>query len=235
MKRIFNNIHYISDLHVDKLRSLVPLFRTIGSTTNSFQNPNQDSIAIIAGDVGSPLHPHWDETIKFFSNTYSKTLFVPGNHDYDSGALFKKLSYKKYDKIIRSKLENYQTIKLLQMDYDVHNDVEIIGCTLWSHVLKDNSIYTDHNRMFIKHKRWLEKMIKRNDKTKIIVTHYVPTPRLIEQRYLALNNNKHHQLFCTDLSHIVDKSVYAWICGHTHSRLNIKINDTQYCVNAYYS
>ena len=63
-----------------------------------------------------------------------------------------------------------------------------------------------------------------------MLTHYVPSFKLIEPKYSKYG--KLNTLFATDLEYLIQKPIEAWICGHTHSILDMKINNIYCGINA---
>jgi hypothetical protein len=116
----------------------------------------------------------------------------------------------------------------------------VLGCTLWTDyhnkVAEDHygsnlkpGIVEDrdeHTRMHRIHRSWLEERINCDDRDKIIVTHYVPTPKLIESKYAVSPR------FCTNLEWMMGGHVRGWVCGHTHSYIRTNVKGTQCVVNA---
>jgi predicted phosphodiesterase len=61
------------------------------------------------------------------------------------------------------------------------------------------------------------------------MTHHLPSFKLINEKY---KNSKLSSLFATDLEDIIKKyKIDYWICGHSHNKNNIQINNTILTLN----
>ena len=84
-------------------------------------------------------------------------------------------------------------------------------------------------RLYIENVLWLENQINRNDRKKIIVTHYLPSYDfcMTHHKYLMVRS-----LFASSLDHIICPPIKYWIFGHTHDNFVRKKNNVYCCVNA---
>jgi hypothetical protein len=123
-------------------------------------------------------------------------------------------------------------VYLLDKSYhQLPNNVTIAGVTLWSsseHILNENN-KLDHNNIHDEHVEWIKYICTKKEKI-VMVTHYVPSFKLIEPKYSK--NGKLTSLFATDLEYLIQNPIKAWICGHTHSILDMKINNVYCGINA---
>lgn len=237
-------LQYVSDMHVDRLER-PELMNTLKKFSNKITNsPN----IAICGDVGLPEHDNWKETMSFFSNNYENVFFVPGNHEYNCSPLYSDEKVKKWDSYMLNVLSKYKNIHFMQEKiFNLSSATLIMGCTLWSRLLKkldkdtDSKIFrkhiTRHNEEHDRQVKFIKENTQNNQKI-IVLTHYVPTKKLIEEKYK--NNYKPYtdeqgisSFFATDLEALTQNTnIVAWICGHSHSTMNIKINGVYYLMNA---
>lgn len=76
-------------------------------------------------------------------------------------------------------------------------------------------------------------MVNENINKKIIMlTHFVPTFKLIEKKYQNMGLHR-TSWFASDLEHLIKHPIKIWICGHTHSIIECTVNDTPCMINAY--
>ena len=237
---------YLSDVHVDTtnvLPDIIPVSNTL----------------IIAGDIGNPMHKHFNLFFKHVSERFDTVIYTPGNHDFNSGCIFNKQKYQLYKPLINDIISKYKNVHCLDNNVYKYDDNTIIaGSILYTNPIlelgklgeynnnnavvdkafaihEENLIskYRDHTE---KHKeciRFLTKTIDDNtNKDIIVVSHYVPTFALIEPKYMKLGpivNSKN----TTSLEHLMVKPIKAWISGHSHSVINKSINGIYCGINAY--
>lgn len=232
---------YISDIHVDS-RFCVAKFPDVEKLTDTL---------LIAGDVGDPFHENFHVFMKRMANKFAKIIFVAGNHEYDSGCLFDKKKYDTHKLQLEKIFKQLPNVFFLDNDiYQINSQIIVAGTTLWSNPLYNLSVsearngliykkekltasqYDTHIEKHIESVNFIEKVCtKHNDKKIIVLSHYVPTFKLIEHKYLS--NGKANGWFATDLEHLMKKPINAWICGHSHSVITKKINGVYCGLNAH--
>ena len=119
-----------------------------------------------------------------------------------------------------------------------------MGTTLWSLIDSEAcNCLSDFNKQifyskieyieeFIDSYRWLKKELKNDPNSKkIIITHHIPTNRLIHEKYL---NHRANSAFVTDILHkLILKNTPLWICGHSHEFMSITYGETKLVLNPY--
>ncbi|AYV75916.1 MAG: metallophosphatase [Terrestrivirus sp.] len=241
-------LQYVSDMHVDRLKR-----HELKDTLKHFPIKTTQDIAI-CGDVGLPEHENWKETMSFFSNNYENVFFVPGNHEFDCSPLYSDEKVKKWDSCMQNILSKYKNIHYMQRKiFELNSSTLIMGCTLWSHLTKrcdkdiDSEIFkkyvSRHNEEHDKHVKFIREHIQGNKNNKnykniIILTHYVPTKRLIEDKYKNIekpytDKNGISSFFATDLETLTNNTnITTWVCGHSHTTTSVEINGVSYLMNA---
>jgi len=58
-------IRYLSDLHLEFLKP-----QQLNKFIHKFPLPKQNEICILAGDIGNPYQPNYDEFMKFISKNF---------------------------------------------------------------------------------------------------------------------------------------------------------------------
>ena len=228
-------IQYASDLHLEFPQN----------TDFIMSNPLKvtGEILILAGDIhvidseNFLENPFWD----WASKNYKQVIIAYGNHEYykglDLATMKDGFKYK-----IRDNIYYYYNC-VISLD-----DVDIIVSTLWSHISKENMyecVMGVNDFHLIKyngeilspeifneeHKKCLEfikkSMNESKAKTKIIVTHHVPSSQLTAEEF---RGSKMTDAFTVDLTdYIKTCGAKYWIFGHSHRNINKKIGKT-YCI-----
>jgi predicted phosphohydrolase len=224
-------IKYISDLHIE--RKFKPII---------FNKKQLGGNLFIAGDIGSPLEDSYWNFLKYASNNFDNIYFTTGNHEYWNK---KNYTINDINDIINDKSINYNNLHFLNDSMVSTNDYDIIGSTLWSCPLYNlrysidfHMIYYSNNekltpktmrKLHNRSMNEINKMIKQNEKPKIILTHYLPSYQFTKKKpYFA----PVYSIFASDLNHMIKPPIVAWIFGHTHDRFIRNVNGVKCCVNA---
>jgi len=200
-------------------------------------------ILILAGDIGYlgddnySKHPFWD----WASENFKQVIVALGNHEF----------YKNYDistlqdelcGVIRHNVHYYYN-SVIRVD-----DIDIIISTLWAHISLEDAYITEgcvsdfqrimygdslltfaefnneHGRCLAFLKNAVEKS---NAKNKIVVTHHVPSFKLLDSEYKGSRANG---AFVVELfDYIADSNIDYWIYGHSHHNIDATIGTTK-CV-----
>ena len=230
-------IQYASDLHLEFQEN----------TDYLISNPLKvmGDILILAGDIhvinipNFMDNPFWD----WASKNYKQVIVAYGNHEfyhnYDLGTMKDGYKYK-----IRDNIYYYYNC-VITID-----NIDIIISTLWSYIYKENEMACvssvndfhqinyngkklDAEAFNNEHKKCLnfikKSMNESKAKTKIIITHHVPSDLLNAEEFKgsAINN-----AFTVDLTdYIKTCGAKYWIFGHSHRNINKKIGGTSCLCN----
>ena len=215
-------IQYVSDLHID-VRQKIPII-----------TPQPDVKHLcICGDIGNFQESIVQDFLESIDKQYEKIFIVPGNHEYGNDCVYDPKTVA--DDTIKKICKMYKNIYFLSNStYQLTEKTVIIGSILWSDLSKKANAndYTIHNLefrknvLFIKHAIMNAKIAKQNV---IVMTHFVPTIKLIHPVYLV---SPSIDFFVSDLEYLMASPVIAWICGHTHSVIDCHINGVYCGVNA---
>ncbi len=220
-----NCLQYISDLHLD--RNLKGKFKKIRALC-----PN----LLICGDVGSPHHHNFNLFFSNIKSEFDNVFFVPGNHEYNTSSAYLHNNYVKY-KPYMLEIINKHNIRLLdRTSYELSNDVIIAGATLWSHPYGKRRFLTKedfnlHLKIHQEEVQWITNLVNNSNKKIIMATHFVPSFQLIEKKYYENYTPFDRSWFCTNLEHLIKPPIIGWFCGHSHSNLEVDINQVKCGIN----
>ena len=214
-------IQYCSDLHLE--------FKENSKFVERNPIEPKADILLLAGDI--TLLRNIDQHKSFFdylSANFAYTYWIPGNHEYYNS------DTTQYPSPL--KMEIRHNVLLVNQQVFTHDDVNIICCTLWSHVSPENEYQiernlsdfhtirnegkrltvADFNAMHQSDLTFLQKALKDNKGQKnIVLTHHVPTLMHYPRQYI---NSPINQAFATELhDYILTSAATAWIYGHHHS------------------
>ena len=230
-------IQYASDLHLEYPSNSYYIINNPLKVTGD--------ILILAGDIhviNSEKYlenPFWD----WASKNYKQVIIAYGNHEF----------YNDYD---LSTMKDGFKLKIRENIYYYYNcvisidDIDIIISTLWSYIQDKNKKACEDtigdfklikwgeetltSDLFNKeHKRCLDfvkKSLKESKaKTKIVVTHHVPSSLLVAKEFQGSDVN---EAFTVDLTDFIKEcGAKYWIYGHSHRNINKVIGKTSCICN----
>lgn len=227
-------IQIISDTHFEFLKEL-PGYYNASFVTSPY--------LFCAGDIGIPLddtYNVWKNFFKWADKSYTKVFYVLGNHE-SYGFKFERT--KEYvEQFFKEQTANcilltkdvVETITLNSKEY------KVVGCTLWTEVDEISSGFLNDTKMIIgkgvmpisseqirawhqEDKNWLKvALLQQNQESSVIVmTHHLPSFKLIHPKYKHLKFNSGFASNCDDL--IVQSCL--WLFGHSHTFCSKKIGD----------
>jgi len=242
-KNLFR-IQYASDLHLELMPTL-PDFSTL-------LKPAAPYLAL-AGDIGHL--PQWKSLLDWASPQWRRIFFVTGNHEYYNLVDGKRETIEERDAGYTWLAGTYRNVHFLQPKspsvFIPHENVAIVGSTLWSQVDPGTPLINDFHRiwwsptekltpqsvnwMHAEHRWALELEIDKwaNRGANIcVMTHHMPSFRLVDPRY---EGSPYNSCFASKCDDLIKYPVRTWIYGHTHSAANIllgKNRDVMCCINA---
>jgi predicted phosphohydrolase len=232
-------IQFASDLHLEFYADKYNFnFESI-LTTNK-----EADVLILAGDIG---YPEESITARFFEwccASWPIVVWVFGNHEY-----YNKYStcFTMYEKeVMAEKLcERLPNLHILKNGRLELPNLRIIGTTLWTDIPPEsrfrirqsmndfNTIYSKKSeKMSIQlwddlHKKmsqYIEEELYdafNKDIKVLVVTHHLPTYKMIQPMYKTSPINAGFAAHCDDL--LEHSAVAAWICGHSHGAYEIEL------------
>lgn len=227
---------YSSDLHLE-------FYEKEGVSFETLIKPTADNL-ILAGDIGYPSDEIYESFLEYCSKNFKNVILISGNHEY-YGRIMEDVETQ-----IREITKKFPNVKYLQNDcVELPDNILVIGTTLWTNIpLNKKSLITginDYYKIYKKqnqnitiedtceyHKKsvkYITDTITKNlNKKIIVVTHHLPSIKLISKKYL---HNSYNFAFYTDLNHLISHPIVAWICGHTHNTTSTNINNIFCAVN----
>lgn len=194
---------FFSDLHLER-RPLIPRIRQTGD------------YLILAGDVGYPHTPAYNEFMQQCGARYKRVFVVYGNHEWDRGSPFS----------VQSRLPPNVHLLENQAFTLIPGRLTILGSTLWTPTVKKEA-----NQQAIHFLRTqLEKHASPQHQT-ICVTHHLPSFHLIAPEYKRYPAN-HRFANTLDVLMYGQYAPRAWVCGHSHTFLQHRVGRTDCFINA---
>jgi hypothetical protein len=245
------SIQYVSDIHLehhDKKNEgyLIP---------SMFVKPTAPYLAL-CGDIGNPELEAYTAFLSWCSKSWNHIFLIAGNHEFYKYRSGTPSDIPTRTQTIREIVSRYSNITFLDCDsffFPEHN-LRILGCTLWSDTsVGDESLimkYMNDTRnifikgtdpflpslmteMHFKQKAWLLQEIEDAGTRKesvLVLTHYLPSYKLIAEKYA---DNPMNMCFASNCEDLMRVPVKAWICGHSHTGVMLRINDVECRMNPY--
>lgn len=226
-------IQYASDLHLE--------FRDNARYLRNNPIKPVGDVLLLAGDIGYLnddnylVHPFWD----WVSDNFSLALVVPGNHEFYKGTDLGTIGSGCIAEIRPTVKCYYNTVVTVE-------EVDFIMCTLWSHILPENSFITERSisdfyriacegqpltasRFNEEHRKALKFLRgtfdSGSDRKRVVVSHHVPTALCMADEFKESPSNGAFVAELHDL--IYDSDINVWIYGHSHRNMpEIDINGT---------
>ncbi len=215
------SLQYISDIHLER-RSSFPLIK-----------PRSNYLALL-GDIGHPRKPLYNDFLKYCSINWNKVFLISGNHEhYDSGL--------STDSDINNIVSKYNNVYYLNNSKINVDNYLILGTTLWYKPLEKDRNYQiinkkhDDSLEFLHHNLdFSSAKIDREDqdpplnlnssnKNVIVLSHHLPSYKLIIPKYHTPFYKPLQYRYATNLEYMIKPPVKAWLCGHSHSQVEMTI------------
>ncbi len=233
------SIQYISDLH-GEYRKEVPRVPVVSKNL------------ALCGDIGNPFFKNYDQHLKWCSYNYENVFLVAGNHEYwNHHRRTNYINIDEHNNQIDYLVSKYPNVNFLnRSSFKLNEKTTILGATLWSDIINrpskivgdDLRIYKNNNsitwkgikKLHYDDLKWLKGAIKENhDKKIVVITHHLPTKKLIVPRYSAPQYIIHHDRFASDLEYLIKDPIKIWLCGHSHSKNTLNLNGVYLGINAF--
>lgn len=228
---------YSSDLHLEFLEQEKEEFEDI-------IKPSAENL-ILAGDIGYPSQKIYEKFIEYCSNHFKKVIVISGNHEYYGRIM------DETEKEIREITNKFPNVSYLQNEcLELPNNILVIGATLWTNIpeTKKSEVkvgMSDYYKIYKNPKELISvedtceyhktsvsyitnTIIKNLNKKIIVVTHHLPSIKMIDKKFIC---NSYNSAFYTYLDHLITKPIVAWIGGHTHKSTTTFINNVFCGVN----
>lgn len=244
-------IQYASDLHLehhDRKNEgyLIP---------SMFLKPSAPYLAL-CGDIGNPDLMAYEALLGWCSKSWKEVFIVAGNHEFYNYRSPSPSDIPTRIAKIHEICSRYKNVHFLDCNscFLPDHNLRILGCTLWSDTsigdekaillyMNDarNILYEKdtplHPRLMTKlhreHKDWLAKEIQsavERGENILVLTHYLPSFKMIHQKYA---DNPMNMCFASDCEDLIREPIQAWICGHSHTGVHLEINGVKCAMNPY--
>jgi len=229
-------LQYVSDIHLEYTRKL-PNISVVGN------------YLALCGDIGHPFKNNYNDFIKYASERWEKIFLLSGNHCYHNEknpVIIQNMN--DIDNKIMEITSKYDNVHYLQKNHFIlDNDYVILGTTLWSKIhngqfynrrgtlIYNNNIPVDYKFINILHKEQKEWILSTcdnfKDKKVIVLTHHMPSMKMIHPDFNTTNYKYINDWFASDLDYMIKSPIVYWICGHTHRRMEVSVNNIPCLVN----
>lgn len=228
-------IQVLSDLHLEflspsQVRRLVEKIVPVGD------------VLVLAGDIGDGTAPHYEEFLKEMANRFDKVFVVAGNHEYYGNEM--ETTQQKMGSVCGG-LGN---VSFLCSAWEDYGGFRWIGTTLWSCVEDGttkcftNDIRRIPNMSLSLYKECHEEDVRfltcaleaSRDKPCVVITHYLPSKKLIHEKYQNPMDEPYNQWFASSLDHLIGdhtEHIPLWIYGHTHEPRHTRLFQTEMVCN----
>lgn len=230
-------IRYLSDIHLEFLTP-VKVNKIIKKIPPGF-----NEVCVLAGDIGNPFHErNYNEFMKFINKNFMKSFVITGNHEYYN----KKKTISEINDYLEDYFKQYENITFLNNSYEIYNNNCFIGTTLWSKIIEPHQYCTNDvvnipsfdfkkcNELNKKSKTFLNEILAQQQENCIIITHYVPSESLIDEKYMGSDMLRYNQWFYSDMDEFIETNknkIKCWIYGHTHTQSIIMKNNVPFLCN----
>lgn len=238
---------FASDLHLE----------FVTGTIDQIIEPSAPYLALL-GDIGYPFSDIYQEFIGWCSKMFTKIFIISGNHEYYVQHISARPTMNEIDNQIQKVCSLYPNVIFLNNSLcQLTDDIIILGTTLWSfippndrpiikHFMNDyRNIYAlndtgkhrilvtpvDTTSIHVENVKWLnEQLNQHTNKTIIVLTHHLPSFKLINEKYA---NEPSNSGFASNLDHLMENhtNIKYWLCGHTHSCAKVMIGSTTCLIN----
>lgn len=207
------SLQYISDIHLEKI-NIIPYKQL---------NPISNNIALL-GDIGNPFTQVYKDLLKHVSTNFDNVFLISGNHEYYFNSILNTNNQ------ISEVANSFNNVHFLNNTSISVNNYNIIGSTLWSNLLphpKNDKldVYTFLHMDAINN---IQSLL--SNKPTIILTHYLPTYKLIHPKYYYYPMHIRSR-YASDLEYMMNDNIHAWLTGHSHKNVDVYINNTFCSIN----
>lgn len=238
-------IQYFSDIHLEFFQHLSDIEKIISKIEKCAD------ICVIAGDIGYPFQPSYAFFLESISKIFKHVIIIHGNHEYYQLVETQKdKTMKEIKEKTREICINLSNVHFLDNSYiDIVGDngkiYRFIGSVLWSYIYMPQYLVNDkynieeytaenNNKWFETNVDYLESVLRETEEQNenincVVITHHLPSFHLIHEKYK--NEHKYNQCFASSSDRLIKSPVKAWIFGHTHMKINKKINDVMCVAN----
>ena len=220
-------IQYFSDLHLEWFKKGIQKFLQL------FLHP-QAPVLVLAGDIGNPFDPLYAEFLYCVSVKFQKVFLVSGNHEYYGHTV------DEADSCICNVVHTFPNVSYLNNSSEDYEGYRFVGSTFWSYVTDDDLLTNDflkikgmttsaYNDLHQKARQFvLAEQKNAKDKKLVVITHHLPSSRLVDPIYA---HSPFQHCFSSASDDLISRPVVCWFYGHTHRRRTDQINGVSFYCN----
>jgi len=217
-------VQYVSDLHLE--------FGGLRRVRAEMQR--RAPVLVLAGDVGHPFEDHYGEFMDFTGAMFDKVFLVAGNHEfYDTNHFMGETTRRLHD------LARGAGVSFLDNSCETYRGRRFAGSTLWSRISDLQALTNDfrlirnlsveaYNGLHEDCVAYLGALPP--EPGTVVVTHYLPSERLVAERYRRAPHSRFNQCYASDCDHLLAGKA-AWFHGHTHVKSATRLNGVDVLCN----
>lgn len=215
-------LRYLSDIHLEFVKP-----HKLGRLLHKLGSGDRDEVCVLAGDIGNPFQENYTSFMDHMNSNFKHTFVIPGNHEYYQ----KDKPMSDVNHQIQSLCDKYPNVTYLNNTVKEYGGYQFVGSTMWSkitdpsHVIND--VYSIPNMDYVKYNRlnrmcvdFLEDAVQSTTNKCVVITHHIPSYRLIDDKYLTQKMQPYNQWFYNDMDDFImthRDRISCWIYGHTHT------------------
>lgn len=229
-------IQYFSDCHlefypVEQVKSLAGSIDVKGD------------VLVLSGDIGNPLKTdnHYEIFLSILSAKFPMIFIIPGNHEY-----YGCNSMIEAQGQLARICGKFSNIHLLLDSWVDFGGFRWIGTTLWSKVDKKTGYFINdtkcipdmtiemYNSLHKTSRLFLRKALAVSKLKCIVITHHIPSYKLIHPRFLTRNIIPYNQWFASNLNGLIlenSDKIAGWFYGHTHEGGDTELSGVEFHCN----
>ena len=217
----------MSDLHVE-------FHEDAGASFVASVDPTGIDVVVLAGDIA--VSTEIPATLGLLCRHFrgAQVLYVHGNHE------FYESSIAEVQELTRQVARRQRNLRWLETRTVNFRGQRFLGATLWfphdqrtvpnRQRLSDFFEIQDFESWVYEQNRrtvhWLRRVVRAGD---VVITHHLPTPRAVAQRFV---DNPLNSFFVCDVEDVIEEQRPAlWVYGHTHESADFRIADTRLVCN----
>lgn len=201
-------LQFLSDVHLE-YRYAIPVLK-----------PAASYLALL-GDIGNPFQANYSSFLQQASQKFDKVFLISGNHEY----LYNNV--QQTDNRISDVCSNLPNVYYLNNRSIEIDNIIVLGTTLWTlnHPLHQKSVN------FIKDNLSTQESLSTGiNRKRIVLTHHLPSYQLILPQFSKYSYI--YDRYASHLDYLIQKPIAAWLCGHSHCKLDMHINGVYCGINA---
>lgn len=197
-------------------------------------------ICVVAGDAGNVCGEGGPKLVRVLEQLrarYEAVVYCAGNHCFYNSAY-------DYDGTLERLRGICDRVGITFLDRSEATiaGVRFVGATLWSNINAAGWLAINDRRHVFRalkdykaaHERdlaYLRGALTADSPTTVVLTHHLPTTKLIHQRFLSFGTA--NSAFATDVLDQLDLTrVPLWLCGHSHEMAEYHQGNTRFVLNS---